>query len=47
MCEELNRGKVKQEFKYENLFNGTVTEQLKIAKIFEENSKMLENIKKG
>ena len=47
MCEELNYGKVKQEFKYENLFNGTVTEQLKIAKIFEENSKMLEKIKKG
>ena len=47
VCEELNYGKVKQEFKYENLFNGTVTEQLKIAKIFEENSKMLEKIKKG
>jgi hypothetical protein len=47
VCEDLNRGNIHQEFKYENLFNGTVTEQFKIAKISEENSKVLENIKKG
>ena len=47
VCEELNKDKEIQEFKYENLFNGTVTEQLKIAKIFEENLKILEKIKKG
>ena len=35
VCEELNKDKDNQEFKYENLFNGTVTEQVKIAKRFE------------
>jgi hypothetical protein len=43
----LNKEKEIQEFKYENLFNGTVTEQLKIAKIFEENLRILDKIKKG
>ena len=47
VCEELNKDKDNQEFKYENLFNGTVTEQVKIAKRFEGNLKILENIKKG
>ena len=47
VCEELNKDKEIQEVKYENLFNGVVTEQLKIAKIFEENLKILEKIKKG
>ena len=47
VCEELNKEKDVQEFKYENLFNGTVTEQLKIAKIFEEHLRILEKIKKG
>ena len=45
--EELNKDKEIQEVKYENLFNGVVTEQLKIAKIFAENLKILEKIKKG
>ena len=30
-CEELNKDKENQEFKYGNLFNGTVAEQVKIA----------------
>ena len=47
VCEELNKDKDNQEFNYENLFNGTVTEQVKIAKRFEGNLKILENIKKG
>ena len=47
VCEKLNKDKDNQEFKYENLFNGTVTEQVKIAKRFEGNLKILENIKKG
>ena len=47
VCEELNKDKDNQEFKYENLFNGTVTEQVKIAKRFEGNLEILENIKKG
>ena len=46
-CEELNKDKEIQEVKYEHLFDGVVTEQLKIAKIFEENLKILEKIKKG
>ena len=46
VCEELNKDKDNQEFNYENLFNGTVTEQVKIAKRFEGNLKILENIKK-
>ena len=46
-CRELNRNKSIQEFKYANLFNGTVTEKLKIAKMFKENFDILESMKKG
>ena len=46
ICEELNRDKNIKEVKYENIFNGTVTEQLKIAMIFKENMDALENMKK-
>ena len=45
-CEELNRNKNLQEVKYETIFNGTVTDQLKIARIFKENQDLLENMKK-
>jgi hypothetical protein len=43
----IDKDKENQEFKYENLLNGVVTEQLKIAKIFEENLKIFDKIKKG
>jgi hypothetical protein len=46
-CKELNRNKNAQEFKYENLLNGTVIEKLKIAQIFKANFESLENIKNG
>ena len=32
--------------KYENIFNGTVEEKLKIAKVFKQNFDKLENMKK-
>ena len=44
-CEELNGNKSIEEFNYEKLFDGTVTEKVKIAKMFKENFKMLEKIK--
>jgi hypothetical protein len=47
MCKVINRDKDLQEFKYEKLFNGTVMEKLKIARIFKENFKILENMKKA
>ena len=45
-CEELNRDKNIQEVKYDKIFNGTVSEKLKIARIFKENLDALENMKK-
>ena len=44
-CEVLNRNKAVEEFNYEKLFNGTVSEKLKIAKLFKENFELLEKIK--
>ena len=38
-CEELNKNKEKNNVEYSKLFNGTVVEQLKIAKTFKENMK--------
>ena len=45
-CKELNRNEDTEVFNYEKLFNGTVTEKLKIAKKFKENFDRLENMKK-
>ena len=38
--------KEKNNVEYSKLFNGTVVEQLKIAKTFKENYDLLENMKK-
>ena len=46
MCKALNENKEVENLNYENIFNGTVKEKLKIATKFKENLKMLENIKK-
>ena len=35
------------EFEYSKLFNGTVLEKLKISKMFKENFKLLERMRKG
>jgi hypothetical protein len=45
-CKELNRNKSIEDIKYDKLFNGTVIEKLKIAKMFKENFDKLENMKK-
>ena len=45
-CEVLNRNKTIQDIKYEKIFNGTVAEKLKIARIYSENFAKLEDIKK-
>ena len=44
-CDELNRNKSIEEFNYEKLFNGTVSEKLKLAKMFKENFEKLGKIK--
>ena len=46
-CKEINKHRNKEEVSYEKLFNGTVEEKLKIAKQFEENFKVLENLRNG
>ena len=46
VCEELNRKKVVEEIKYEKIFNGTVSDKLKVAQKFKENFDILENMKK-
>ena len=46
-CEELNKNKDSAEVEYSKLLNGTVLEKLKIAKVFEDNFKSLEAIRKG
>ena len=46
MCKALNENKEVENLNYENIFNGTVKEKLKIATMFKENLKILENIKK-
>ena len=45
--QEINKHRNKEEVRYEKLFNGTVEEKLKIAKQFEENFKVLENLRNG
>ena len=46
-CEKLNQIKRTEEINYDKLFDGTVLEKLKIAKVFKENLKILDQIKKG
>ena len=46
LCKVINKDKDLKEFKYESLFNGTVTEKLKIARMFKENFETIENMKK-
>ena len=46
-CEKLNQIKRTEEINYDKLFDGTVLEKLKIAKVFKENLKLLDQIKKG
>ena len=45
ICEQLNR-KEEEETKYEKIFNGIVSEKLKVAQKFQENFDLLENMKK-
>ena len=45
-CKEINEKRSMENIKYENIFNGTVEEKLKIAKLFKENFDKLENMKK-
>ena len=46
-CSELNKNRNKEKVRYEKIFNGTVEEKLEIAKLFEENFKVLENLRNG
>ena len=46
LCSVLNRKRKTENLKYEKLFNGTVSEKVKIAVKFKENFKILENMKK-
>ena len=46
VCAEINKNRKLEDIKYEKLFNGTVHEKVKIAQRFEENLKILENMKK-
>ena len=46
-CEKLNQIKRTEEINYDKLFDGTVLEKLKIAKVFKENLKIVDQIKKG
>ena len=45
-CKELNKNRIREEVEYAKIFNGTVIEKLKIAKIFQENFAILEDIRK-
>jgi hypothetical protein len=45
-CEKLNKNIETEDVDYENIFNGTVAEKLKIAKRFKENYDLLEKMKK-
>ena len=45
-CNILNINGKDEEVKYEKIFNGTVTEKIKIARKFKENFDLLENMKK-
>jgi hypothetical protein len=42
ICPVLNKNRSSEEIKYEKLYNGTVSEKVKIAKRFKENFKILE-----
>ena len=46
-CKVLNKNKEEEDIDYEKLYNGTVTEKLKIAQKFEENFSILEKMKNG
>jgi tRNA 2-selenouridine synthase SelU len=46
-CKELNKNNDILEFEYSKLFNGTVLEKLNISKMFKENFKVLEKMRKG
>ena len=46
-CKELNKNRSKEEVEYSKIFNGTVIEKLKIAKMFQENFEILEARRKG
>ena len=43
-CPVLNKNRSLEEIKYEKLYNGTVSEKVKIAKRFKENFKILEKV---
>ena len=45
-CQELNENENLEELKYEYILIGTVKEQLRIARKFKLNFKILENLKK-
>ena len=45
-CQELNENENLEELKYEYILSGTVKEQLRIARKFKLNFKILENLKK-
>ena len=44
---ELNKNRSIEEVEYSKIFNGTVIEKLKIAKMFQENFEILEARRKG
>ena len=46
VCQVLDRKNNFEEIEYEKLFNGTVSEKLKVAQKFKENLDILENMKK-
>ena len=46
VCEELNRKNTAEDIKYEKIFNGTVSDKLKVAQKFKENFDILEKMKK-
>ena len=46
-CKVLNKTKEEEDIDYEKLYNGTVTEKLKIAHKFEEHFSILERMKTG
>ena len=47
LCKVINKEKDLKEFKYDSLFNGTVEEKLKIARMFKENFETIKNMKKS
>ena len=47
LCKVINGNKKAEKVDYDRIANGTVKEKLKVAKLFQENFKILENIKKS